>query len=71
MIRCIITIREEDVDAGAGVEQQEAEEGDEVADAMATSAPTSTATRMAIALIRATNAKLQRTATRTMLPSQT
>ena len=59
------------MDVGAGVEEQEAEEGEEVADAMATSAPTSTATRMAIALIRATNARHLLKATRTMQPSRT
>ena len=71
MIPCIISSREEDVDADAGVEQQEAEEGEEVADEMATSAPTTIATRMAIALIRVANARLHLKATRTMQPSRT
>ena len=59
------------MDVGAGVEEPEAEEGDEVVDAMETSAPTSTVTRMEIALIRATNVRLLLKATRTMQPSRT
>ena len=71
MIPCTISNREEDVDADAGVEEQEAEEGEEVADAMATNAPINTVTHMATALTTVTNSRHHLTATRTMQPSRT
>ena len=71
MIPCIISSREEDVDANAGIEEKEAEEGEEVVAAMETSAPTITATRMAIAPTIVTNARRHLRATRTMQLSQT
>ena len=75
MIQCTISIREEDVDGDgdgdAGVEDQEAEEGEEVADAMTISAPTNTVTRMATALTIVMNARLQQRATVTMQLSRT